>query len=106
MIRVKVELIPHGVEAAAETLDTILIANDGTGRSTGRDEGGIGNYDVFDNETVQHLHMVNYPHMYACGRVENITRTPAHRLLLAEKAIGVVREARSAAKPEENDESA
>lgn len=94
MLRVKVELVPHGVEERAEVLDTILIANDGTGVCGGPDEGGVGNYEVFDNETIPHLHVVDYPSMYACGFVRGVTRDAGHRLLLAETAIGVVRQAR------------
>lgn len=94
MIRVKVEIVPHGVEARAELLDTILIANDGTLPALGEDEGGFGNYEVFDNETLGHLHAVDYPHMYASGFIKRVERSPEHRLFLAEQAIGVVQEAR------------
>ena len=97
MLRIKVELVPHGVESRAETLDEILIANDGTGHATGPDEGGYGNYDVFDGETLEHLNVVDYPSTYACGQVRGVTRTPKHRLFLAEQALGVVQEARAAA---------
>lgn len=94
MIRVQVELVPHGREADAEVLDSILIANDGTLPALGEDEGGFGNYEVFDNETLEHLHVVDYPHMYACGFIKNVERSPEHRLFLAEQALGVVQEAR------------
>lgn len=39
MIRVTVELIPHGDESRKSTIGTMTIANDGTG------EGAISNYD-------------------------------------------------------------
>lgn len=94
MIRVKIEIVPHGVESRAEILDTVLIANDGTRRALGEDEGGVGNYEVFDNETLGHLHVVDYPHMYACGFIKGVERSPEHRLFLAEQALGVVQEAR------------
>lgn len=94
MIRVRVEIVSHGVEAAAEVLDSVLIINDGTGLCLGEDEGGIGNYEVHDNGTLEHLHNVDYPHMYACGFIKGIERTPAHRLFIAEQALGIVQEAR------------
>lgn len=94
MLRIRLELVPHGVEALAETTDEVLIANDGTGIRGGADKGGRGNYDIFDNETLEHLHGVDYPGMYACGRVEGLARSTKHRLQLAELAIGVVRESR------------
>lgn len=97
MLRVKIELVPHGNEKEAEVLDTVIIANDGTGRGpVGPNEGGIGNYDVFDNETVDHLNVVDYPSMYSCGRIEGVERTPDHRIYLAAEAINTVREARDA----------
>lgn len=94
MIRVRVEIVPHGREADAEILDSILIANDGTRPALGEDEGGYGNYEVFDHETLEHLHVVDYPRMYACGFIEGVERTPEHRLFLAEQALGVVQESR------------
>lgn len=94
MIRVKVEIVPHGVEAAAEVLDSVLIINDGTRVALGEDEGGVGNYEVHDNGDLDHLHVVDYPHMYACGFIKGVERTPKHRLFLAEQALGIVQEAR------------
>jgi hypothetical protein len=94
VIRVKIELIPHGVEAAAEVLDTVLIINDGTLPSFGRDEGGVGNYEVHDNGSLGHLHVVDYPSMYACGFIKGVERSPEHRIFLCEQALGIVQEAR------------
>jgi len=50
LIRIKIELIPRGVESMAETLDEVVVANDGTGAATGPNEGGWGNYEVFDGD--------------------------------------------------------
>lgn len=94
MIRVKVEIVPHGVESRAEVLDTVLIINDGTRRALGEDEGGVGNYEIHDNGTLEHLHNVDYPHMYASGFIKGVERTPDHRIFLAEQALGIVQEAR------------
>ncbi len=79
MIRVKIEIVPHGRESEAEVLDTVLIANDGTLPARGEDEGGVGNYEVYDNETLGHLH---------------VARSPEHRLFLAEQALGIVQDSR------------
>lgn len=92
MLRIKVELVPHGVESMSEVLDTIYVSNDGTGIPGGPNEGGVGNYEVHDNETLAHLHNVDYPSMYACGFIKGLERTPQHRLLLAEQALGVVQD--------------
>lgn len=94
MIRVKIEIVPHGVEAAAEVLDEVVIANDGTGCSIGRNEGGIGNYEVFDGDFPR---AVDYPHMYAAGFIKHVERTPTHRIFLAEQALGIVQETRALA---------
>lgn len=63
MIRVKVEIVPHGRVDASEVLHDIWIENDGTSiAGVGPDEGGIGNYNIFpDGETLSHLHVVDYP---------------------------------------------
>lgn len=94
MIRVKVEIVPHGNEDRAEVLDTVLVINDGTLQALGEDEGGLGNYEVHDNGSMAHLHNVDYPHMYASGFIKRVERSPEHRLFLAEQALGVVQEAR------------
>lgn len=91
MIRVKVEIVPHGVESRAEVLDEVVIANDGTGRATGQNEGGWGNYEVFDGD---YPRVVDYPHMYAAGFIKHVERSPEHRIFLAEQALGIVQEAR------------
>lgn len=94
MIRVKVEIVPHGNEDRAEVLDTILIINDGTIQALGEDEGGFGNYEVHDGGSAAHLNNVDYPHMYASGFIKHVERNPDHRTFLAEQALGVALEAR------------
>lgn len=95
MLRVKVELVPRGIESRAEVIEEILIENDDTLPAGGPDEGGRGNYNIFHDESIGHLHVVDYPHMYACGFIKEVERTPEHRLLLAETAISVVRQAKA-----------
>jgi len=46
MIRIKIELVPHGNEALTETLGKILIINDGSGNK----EMGNYNYMLFDGK--------------------------------------------------------
>lgn len=94
MLKVTIELVPHGIESMSEVLDTIFISNDGTAIATGPNEGGFGNYEVHDNETLAHLHTVDYPAMYACGFIKGVARIPEHRIFLAEQALGIVRESR------------
>lgn len=91
MLRVKIELIPWGIEAAAETLDEFVVANDGTGVSGGPDEGGWGNYEIFDGDFPRN---VDHPHMHASGFIKHVERTPTHRLFLCEQALGIIQEAR------------
>lgn len=91
MIRVKIEIVPHGIESAAEVLDEVVIANDGTGVATGENEGGWGNYEVFDGDFPRN---VDYPHMYASGFIKHVERTPKHRIFLAEQALGIIQDAR------------
>jgi hypothetical protein len=93
MLRIKVEVVPHGIESAAFELDTIWIENDGTGISGGPNDGGVGNYNVFPpGETLGHLHVVDYPSMYACGHIEGVPRDERHRLVVAETALSIVNE--------------
>lgn len=93
MLRVKVEVVPHGYVEASEVVHDIWIENDGTGIHGGPDEGGVGNYNIFPpGETLGHLHMVDYPSMYACGRLMGVPRTPDHRLIVATEALSIVRE--------------
>lgn len=97
MLRVRVELIPYGRDAGLDPLYEILVENDESGVPGGPHTGGVGNYNVFPHgETLEHLHVVDYPSMYACGRVEGVERTDDHRLLVAEHALGVAREAEAA----------
>lgn len=93
MLRVKVELVPHGIESRSEVLHDIWIENDGTGTFGGPNEGGVGNYCIFpDGETLGHLHVVDYPSMYACGTLKGVPRTPDHRFKVAAEALSIVRE--------------
>lgn len=95
MLRITIDLVPHGRIDAVSTLDTIWITNDGTGGgSVGPNQGGVGNYEIHDNETLEHLHVVDYPAMYACGFLKGVERTPEHRIFVAEQALGIVRESR------------
>lgn len=94
MIRVKVEIVPHGRVDASEILHDIWIENDGTSTAgVGPDEGGIGNYNIFpDGETLSHLNVVDYPSMYACAHLTGVPRTPDHRFIVAAEALSMVRE--------------
>lgn len=91
MLRVKIELVPHGIESAAEVLDEFVVANDGTGMATGPDEGGWGNYEIYDGDFPRN---VDYPHMYAAGFIKHVERTPTHRIFLCEQALGIIQESR------------
>lgn len=93
MIRVKVEIVPNGRIDAAEVLNEIWIENDGTSMAgVGPNEGGIGNYNIFpDGETLEHLHVVDYPSMYACGHLRGVPRTRDHRFIVAAEALSIVR---------------
>lgn len=82
MLRVTVEVVPFGIEAAAETLDTIYIANDGTGTPE------IGNYDVYTEDP----RGGPYPRAERpgwVGRIENLQRGKSHRLTLAARAVNL-----------------
>ncbi len=97
MLRVKVELVPHGIESQSEVIQDIWIENNGEGIPGGPDDGGVGNYNIFAHgETLDHLSMVDYPGMYACGRLEGVPRTHDHRFIVAEQALSIVREHREA----------
>lgn len=91
MLRIKVEVVPHGIESVSEVLDEIWVENDGTGIPGGPNDGGVGNYNVFPpGETLEHLHVVDYPSMYACGHIEGVPRDERHRLVVAETALSIV----------------
>ena len=85
MLRVKVELVPHGVEPLTETLDELVIVNDGTGHgAVGPDSGGFGNYDVYaDAQRLLHI-----------GRIECVERTESHRVELARRALELLEKER------------
>lgn len=71
MLRVKVEVVPFGIESLTKALTTVVVANDGTGP---HDEAGHmthGNYDVYtedDRTGRQHI-----------GRIEGFERTGPDR---------------------------
>lgn len=93
-LRVRIELVPHGVEAGAEVLDEVLIGNNGTGIRGGRDSGGVGNYDIFDISLAQ-IHAMDYPEEAKLGEIRGLERSPDHRLTLAKLALEVVEQSRA-----------
>lgn len=94
MLRCRVELLPHGIDAGLEPIYEILVENNGEGIPGGPNEGGVGCYNVFPpEETMGHLHMVDYPSMYACGRIEGVERNEHHRLVVAGHALSIAAEA-------------
>lgn len=90
MLRIRVELIPHGNFGLAEVLDECFVTNDGTGTSGGPDEGGIGNYDV-TREPFRRYPQDSPNTLNALGRIEGIPRAPRHRLDLAIRALQMLR---------------
>lgn len=92
-LRVKIELVPYGVEANASILDEFTVANNGTGVSGGADSGGVGNYDVYDRP-IGELHAMDYPQEVKLGEVRGIERTPSHRVKVVRHALEVIEEAR------------
>lgn len=93
MLRVRVELIPHGDESRLEVLDECYIVNDGTGTATGEHEGGIGNYYVTEIDP----RVKDYPEEAAVGRIEGQPRTKTHRTQLAVRALQVIQRGRRTA---------
>jgi hypothetical protein len=85
VLRVRVELIPHGCFEMAETLDVVYITNDGSGTSSGPNEGGIGNYNV--TRAPKPAEGDN-----SLGRIEGVPRSPKHRLGLAIRALQMLRQ--------------
>lgn len=51
MVRITVEMIPHGMEKHKKTIATCVIVNDGTGTKTN------GNYNVYFNGAVNKSHV-------------------------------------------------
>lgn len=97
MLRVRVELVPHGVEAGTETLHEVFIGNDGTGYATGPHEGGIGNYVVFLDQDPRDLlastrsdYMAYSDFPGYIGRIDGIERGPQHRATVARAALALV----------------
>lgn len=97
-LRVRVELIPHG-HGKPEILDDITIVNNGTGEPGGRDEGGVGNYDIYE-APIERLHKWARADDWDAvaeakvGEIRDQERTPGHRTRLAELALAVVQEGR------------
>ena len=83
MLRVTVEVVPFGIEQAAETIDTIYVGNDGTGGPE------VGNYDVYTRDPRGGPHPRQDRPGWA-GRIENLPRGKSHRLTLAAKALNLV----------------
>lgn len=86
LLRVKVELVPHGIEEAATTLTEVCIGNDGTGGPA------IGNYDVYLGDPRARA----YPRKLRAGWVGRIENFPRHmegrdRDRLAELALHLAR---------------
>jgi hypothetical protein len=80
MLRVRVEILPHGDESRAEILEERFVGNDGTGGDA------IGNYDVYDLDP----RGKPYPRELRTGwlgRLEGRRRGPDHRRRLAVEAL-------------------
>lgn len=99
MLRVRVELVRGGNQNDVEVLDEILIANDGTGIPGGTDEGGVGNYAIWDQMTIDQLHAMDYPYSAKVGELKGIPRSPEHRLEVARRSLQIVEMRRKAEKP-------
>lgn len=87
MLRIKIELVPHGDESRVKVLDEVFVGNDGTGERGGPNSGGVGNYDVYETDPREDRDR----HI---GRIEGIERTPEHRVLLARKALELLEKER------------
>lgn len=85
MLRVRVEVVPHGREDAALVVDEVWAGNDGTGISGGANEGGVGNYDFWHPPVGTDAWETSIGEVV--GRFEGLKRTPEHRLLLAKLAL-------------------
>lgn len=76
MLHVKVELVPHGIEAARCVLTEVFVGNDGTGNHD------VGNYDVY----VSDPRGKPYPRCERdghIGRIENFNRAEGRDKLAA-----------------------
>jgi hypothetical protein len=81
MIRVTVELLPHGIESQKRVLGTAIIANDGTA-SDGSGNSEFGNYNVRlltgDPPIARHA-----GRLWRSGRVEGFRRSASPWSLIA-----------------------
>jgi hypothetical protein len=94
MLVVKVEIWPHGEERMAETLDTVFIGNDSTGKRNECGEMIEGNYDVY----TQDPRGGEYPRSRRAGhigRIEGLSRegVDRNRRTLAGRALDLAAEA-------------
>jgi hypothetical protein len=81
MLRVKIELVPGGVEAGTQLLDEIFIGNDGTGSI-------CGNYDVYTQDP-RGKPKPRDTRPGWIGRVEDVQREPdqGHRYTVIRGAL-------------------
>lgn len=83
MLRVTIELIPHGIETQAKTIGVVEIINDGTGNQQ------AGNYNVTASHAGKYFGRSG---LFKKGSVKNFYRelSPYRLLSRALKAIGEV----------------
>lgn len=82
MLRVRVEIIPWGQHSKTEVMYEAYVANDGTGMGLGANGGGRGNYDISLSDMAHRWSLPGY-----LGRLENLERTPWHRITMARTAL-------------------
>lgn len=109
MIVVTAQVWPHGeapdsdygkmIAARDGTLDLVnlIIGNDGTGVATGPDQGGYGNYNVWEGKPNRtRTETVYWKHI---GRIEGVERGPDHRCELIMRGLELLAESRGEVKP-------
>lgn len=108
MLRVRVEVVPHGLDDQAFVTDEVWVENDGSLSGT-----GFGNYRVKDplgapdhadrgwNEPLELPSAAAAHYSETVGRIQNIKRSDEHRTAVAAKALNIVRAARVGAKIDE-----
>jgi hypothetical protein len=82
MLRIKIEIVPHGVEELTTVLHTLYVGNDGKGNHS------IGHYDVYDEDP----RGAPYPRSSRRGWIGRLLWVPRlgtdrNRLRLAERAL-------------------
>jgi hypothetical protein len=82
MLRIKIEIVPYGVEEGVTVLHTFYVGNDGKGNRS------IGHYDVYDQDPRD----APYPRSSRPGWVGRLLWVPRrgsdrNRLRLAERAL-------------------